>query len=134
MSLTLFKNITSEITEFEKNTLVPMIIDTLASKTVKNTVSSKMLSTWLKACGHNVSDIRVRKIISYISGMNIKKGVECNLGDRVIIAAGSGYYVTDDPAMVDQQIESLLDRRTNLDFRIDSLKAQKLNLQHKKSA
>lgn len=134
MSFNLFKNASTELTDFEKNTIVPLLIDTVATKDAKNTVTSKLLSKYLNARGHRVSDIRVRKIMSYVSGMNVKKGLECNLGDKVIIASGNGYYVTEDVKDVDDQIDSLIDRKTNLEFRIDSLKAQKLNLQRKKTA
>lgn len=56
------------------------------------------------------------------------------LGDNVIIACSNGYFVTEDVSVVDDLLESLVKRRKNLDFRIEGITAQKINLQHRKSA
>lgn len=132
--MTLFNNVAEQITDFEKTTIVPMIIDALAYKTQTNTVTSSNLSKWLTAYGYNVSDARVRKIISYISSAGIKNGKSEDLGDKVIIASGKGYFVTDDPRVCDDQIEDLTRRVDNMVSRIDSIKAQKQNLLRKKIA
>jgi hypothetical protein len=134
MALTLFNNVAIQITDFEKRVIVPLLIDCLYGKTGQNTVTSKNLSAYLKASGYSVSEPRVRKLLSYVSIMNIKQGLEMNLGDSVVIGAGNGYFVTTEVRVVEDQIEDLTRRIDNMRNRIDSLRAQKLNLEHKKTA
>lgn len=134
MGLSLYNNVATQITEHEKQTIVPMIIDALAYKTATNVVTSKNISAWLKASGHRVSEPRVRKIISYICIMNIKQGKHEHLGDHVIIGGGNGYFTTDDPRVCDDQIEDLLRRMDNMKNRVESIRAQKENLLRKKTA
>jgi hypothetical protein len=134
MSLTLFQNTATQITDMEKAVIIPLIIDALAFKSEKNTVTSKNMSAYLRACKYNVSEARVRKLISFISSMGIKRGLVEDLGDKVIIGAGNGYFVTDDPRVVDDQIEDLIRRIDTMRSRIDSLRAQRQNLIYKRSA
>jgi hypothetical protein len=134
MALTLFNNVSIQITDFEKRVIVPLLIDCLYGKTWQNTVTSKNLSAYLKASGYSVSEPRVRKLLSYVSIMNVKQGLEMNLGDSVVIGAGNGYFVTTEVRVVEDQIEDLTRRIDNMRNRIDSLRAQKLNLEHKKTA
>lgn len=134
MQVDIFKNVVEELTPFEKNIIIPLLIDTLRYKTINDMVTSKQLSTYLKACGHNVSPERVRKILAYASAANIKKGIDEDLGDNVIIACSQGYFVTDDVAIVDDLLERLVKLTKNLTFRIEGVKAARMNLQHKKSA
>jgi hypothetical protein len=131
MSLTLFKNITTELTTLEKETLVPMLIDTLFSTHLKNRHTGRNICAWFKASGHNVSEIRLRKMINYIRVLNMQQGVECNLSGKVVIGAGNGYFVTDDPETIKDQIKSLEGRVDSMKAVIDSLKAQLENLKRR---
>jgi hypothetical protein len=127
MSLTLFKNITDELTQTEKEKFVPMLIDTLNGSHTENRMTGKAICGWFKSCGHNVSEVRLRKMINYIRVLNLIKG-------HVVIGAGNGYFITSDPHIVQEQIESLQGRIDSMKAVIDSLTAEKINLQHKKSA
>lgn len=134
MALTLFRNIADELTDLEKTVIAPLIIDCLKYKTETSTITSKALSNYLRACRYSTGEERVRKILSYIITTNLKKGLVEDLEDQVIIGAGNGYFVTSDPRVIDDQIESLTKRIDNMKGRIESLKAQKQNLQHKKAS
>jgi hypothetical protein len=52
----------------------------------------------------------------------------------VIIGAGNGYYVTQDPSVVQEQIDSLQGRIDSMAAVVDSLKAQLISMKHKRSA
>ena len=124
--LTLFTNITSELTELEKATIVPMLIDTLRHTNSKNRYTGRNISGWFKACGYDVSGPRLRKMVNYIRVMNL-------LAPFVLIGASNGYYVTDDAKKVAEQIESIEGRIDSMKCVVDSLKAQKQNLIHNKN-
>lgn len=121
--LTLFKNITKEVTDFEKTVLVPMLIDTLQNTHEKKQFKGKELSGWFKACGHHVTEPRIRKMVNYIRVMNL-------MAPHVLIGTSNGYFITDKVNVVDDQIESLQGRIDSQMAVIDSMKAQKLNLLH----
>lgn len=124
MSITLFENITAKLTDHEKNILVPMLIDTLRYKHTDDRVKGKHLSGWFRACGENVSEARIRKMINYIRVMNLVK-------PKVVIGASNGYYLTDDMHVVDDEIESLEGRIDSMNCVVDSLKAQRENLRRR---
>lgn len=127
MALTLFKNITDELTEAEKTKFVPMLIDTLLGSHTGNRMTGKSICGWFRNQGYDVSDIRLRKMINYIRVLNLIKGY-------VVIGAGNGYFITNEPDIIQDQIDSLQGRVDSMMAVIDSLKAEKINLQHKKSA
>lgn len=119
--LTLFENITETITDFERDTLIPMLIDTLSTSHEENRMRGKHLSGWLKASGQSVSEARIRKMVNYIRVTNAFK-------DKVLIGCSTGYFLTKDVHTVDKQIESLEGRIDSMKAVIDSLKAQRLSL------
>jgi hypothetical protein len=127
MAISLFKNILTELTDTEKEKFVPMLIDTLSGSHSGNRMTGKSICSWFNNQGHNVSEIRLRKMINYIRVLNLIKG-------HVIIGAGNGYFITDNPVVVQEQIESLQGRIDSMNAVIDSLKAEKINLQHKRIA
>jgi hypothetical protein len=134
MALTLFQNITQELTDLEKTTLVPMLIDTLSFTHEKKRVTGKNICDWFKASGYSVTEVRLRKMVNYIRVLNIKQGVDAHIGNSVVIGAGNGYYVTSDPKTVQDQIDSLQGRIDSMAAVVDSLKAQLISIQHKRSA
>lgn len=134
MALTLFTNITEELTELEKTTLVPMLLDTLSFTHEKKRVTGANICKWFKASGYAVSEVRLRKMINYCRVLNLKQGVDCHIGNSVIIGAGNGYYITCDPKTVQDQIDSLQGRIDSMAAVVDSLKAQLISIQHKRSA
>jgi hypothetical protein len=127
MALTLFQNITTELTDLEKERLVPMLIDTLDYTHDEKRITGKNLCGWFKACGYTVTEVRIRKMVNYIRVLNLMNG-------KVIIGAGNGYYSTSDPKVVEEQIESLQGRIDSMAAVVDSLKAQLVSMKHKKSA
>jgi hypothetical protein len=126
MSLTLFKNITSELTDYEKKTLVPMLLDSLKNTHTCFRIKARNLCDWFNACRIEVSEVRIRKMVNYIRVMNLAS-------PKVLIGAGNGYFLTDSIAVVDTQIESLQGRVDSMTAAIDALKAQKENLKRKNS-
>lgn len=127
MALTLFKNITQELTEHEKTVLVPMLMSTLANTHTGNRFTGRELCGWFGACGEAVSGVRLRKMVNYIRTMNL-------LQPYVLIGAGNGYFITQDVHTVEQQIESLQGRVDAMLAAVDSIKAQKQNLIRNKTA
>ena len=126
--LTLFQNITEELTPFEKTSLVPLLIDVLSSTHEGNRFKGATICSYFHACRHEVSPARLRKLINYIRVMNVKKGLQFDIGAKVVIGASNGYFVTDDPKVIEDQIESLQGRCDSMAAVIDSLKAQLQNL------
>lgn len=121
MSLTLFTNITEQLTQLEKEKLVPMLLDTLSATHDSNRFTGKWISGWFKASGYDVSEIRIRKMVNYIRVTNAAK-------PKILIGAGNGYFLTDDVKVVQEQIESLEGRIDSMKAAVDSIKAQLLNL------
>lgn len=120
--ITLFTNITEQITELEKKTLVPLVLETL-ERYSPHTVTSGQLCHYLRSQGYDVSGPRIRKMVNYIRVTNAA-------APSVLIGCSNGYFLTSDVAVVDQQIESLEGRVDAIKAAIDSIKAQRLNLLH----
>lgn len=121
--LTLFTNITEHLTDLEKDTLVPMLLDTLQYTDENNSIKSHVLKGWFRAGGHDVSDVRIRKMVNYIRVTNAAK-------PKVLIGSSKGYFLTDKIDTVDNQIESLEGRIDSIKAAVDSIKAQRQNLIH----
>jgi hypothetical protein len=123
MSLTLFKNITEELTDLEKGTLVPMLLNTLQVTHSGNRIKSRNLCGWFTASRYNVTDVRIRKMVNYIRVTNAAK-------PKVLIGASTGYFLTGDIQTVDDQIESMQGRVDSMLAVIDAMKAQRENLKN----
>jgi len=121
MALTLFENITEELTDHEKNVLVPMLISTMEYTGENKRIKGKSISAWFKASGENVSEARIRKMVNYIRVTN-------KMAPYVLIGASDGYYITKDVHVVEKQIDSIQGRIDSQAAVIDSMKAQLLNL------
>lgn len=121
MSLTLFTNITEELTTLEKEMLVPLLLDTLSVTHTGNRFKGKNICGWFKASGYDVSEARLRKMINYIRVTN-------KAWPKVLIGAGNGYFLTSVLSVVDEQIESLEGRIDSMKAVVDSMKAQRENL------
>lgn len=120
MSITLFTNITEQLTELEKGTLVPILLQTL-ERYSPSTVTGGQLCHYLRSMGYEVSPPRIRKMVNYIRVTNAA-------APAVLIGCSSGYFLTADIKVVDQQIESLEGRIDAIKAAVDSIKAQRLNL------
>ena len=123
MSLTLFTNITEELTELEKNQLVPDLLRLLAPTSDEAAMKSKWLVEMFKAMGYQVSDVRIRKMVNYIRVTNAAR-------PKVLIGSSQGYFLTSNLKVVDEQIQSLEGRIDSMKAAIDAIRAQRLNLLH----
>lgn len=121
--LTLFTNITEQLTDLEKNTLVPMLLDWLKITNAGVRMKSKWLCQCFHANNYDVSEVRIRKMVNYIRVINAAK-------PKVLIGAGNGYFLTNDIKIVNEQIQSLEGRIDSMQAAIDSIKSQRLNLIH----
>lgn len=120
--LTLFNNITEQLTDLEKKTLVPMLLAVLEDTHEGRRITGRRISEWFKMAGyHSVSEIRVRKLINYIRVMNLAH-------PKVLIGASNGYFLTSFITVIDKQIESMQGRVDSQVAVIDSFKAQRENL------
>lgn len=104
-----------------------MLMDTLSFTHSDNRITGKNICGWFKASGYQVTDVRIRKMINYIRVLNLMQG-------KVIIGAGNGYFVSDNPGVVQDQIDSLQGRIDSMKAVVDSLTAQLISMKHKKSA
>lgn len=121
--LTLFTNITEELTDVEKHTLVRLILERLEYTSEENCYTGKQLCGYLRSLNYQTSEVRIRKMINYIRVTNAAR-------PKVLIGGGKGYFLTADVKVVDDQIESLEGRRDSMNAALDAIKAQRLNLVH----
>lgn len=120
--ITLFENITEQLTELEKKTLVPALINLLKLHTNKDLrFTGRQLCGWFEKNGYQVSQIRLCKMTSYIRQLNL-------VAPMVLIGSGNGYFITGDVQIIQDQIDSLQGRVDALNAVIDSLKAQKQSI------
>lgn len=99
-----FENITHDLTDYERDVLVPLFVRGLRKKVgVKEAVTNKKIVDSLKQKGFKVTDARVRKIINYIRRAHLIEG---------LVASSRGYYITRDPVEIKRYIQSL-DGREN---------------------
>lgn len=119
--LTLFENITEDLTAHEKTVLVPMFVSTLSNSHDENRMRGKNVCAWFKASGEHVSEARLRKLVNFCRTTNAFR-------DKVLIGASDGYYLTNDVHAISDQIESLEGRIDSMKNVVDSLKAQRHSL------
>jgi len=82
-----FEEQTAPLTEYEKNTLLPVMVNCLRCKIGKAMrVTNAFIVSRMRACNYDISDARVRKIINHI---RIHDLVPC------LIASPKGYYIAD---------------------------------------
>ena len=102
--ITNFDNITHELTDEEKK-LLPLIIKGFQTKTKSNPITGKEIVEAIMAKKQQLgiksfSEPRLRKLTNYIRSNGILP----------LIATSNGYYVSNDIAEINAQIESLMDR------------------------
>lgn len=124
MALTLFTNITEQLTDLEKEKLVPILLRLLNPTTSAARMKGSWLAGMFKSMGYPVSDVRIRKMVNYIRVTNAAK-------PRVLIGTSTGYYLTCSISDVDEQIRSLQERMDSMAAALDAIKSQRLNLVHK---
>lgn len=105
MPLKGFEQITDELTDYERYTLVDVFVRGFAKKIGKGkAVTNRQIVQSLKG-KYKVSDVRVRKIINYIRTHNLIPG---------LIATSKGYYITQDITELKDYIQSLMSRENEI--------------------
>jgi hypothetical protein len=100
--ITLFEEITYELTEYETEILVPLVVKGLSGKIGKeNSITNKAICEKLKTSNYKISEPRLRKIIHHIRIEQLIVGLCCN---------SRGYYVTDSLEELGRYVESLAQR------------------------
>lgn len=100
--ITLFEDITYELTDYETETLLPIVVKGLSTKKGKeNAITNKKICDALKGKGYKISEPRLRKIIHHIRVEQLIVGLCCN---------SKGYYVTDSLEELGRYVESLAQR------------------------
>ena len=122
MALTLFDNITEKLTDYEKQQLVPMLIEVLKDTHESRRITARKLCDWFRVAGvQTMSDTRIRKMVNYIRQMNM-----CS--PAVLIGSSNGYFISKLLTVVDLQIESMMGRIESQLSVVDAMKAQRENL------
>ncbi len=97
-----FEEETDNLSGYELNTLIPILVKGLSNKIGKeNAITNKTMVAKLKEANYDVSEVRIRKMINYIR----LKGLVKNL-----VATSVGYYVSQDPEEIELYISSLKQR------------------------
>ena len=100
--ITGFDNETAPLTDYEEQTLLPIMVRCLSLKRGKdNAVTNTYICSRLKDRGHKVSGARIRKLINHIR-IN-------GLVPR-LIATSDGYYIATDNREMESYIDSLRGR------------------------
>tara|TARA_R110002167_G_scaffold178227_5_gene377944 strand:- start:130 stop:540 length:411 start_codon:yes stop_codon:yes gene_type:complete len=100
--ITLFEEYTYELTEYELETLVPIVVKGLKNKHGKeNAITNKTICAKLKEKGYKANEPRLRKVIHHIRVLQLIVGLCCN---------SKGYYVTTSLKELGRYVESLAQR------------------------
>lgn len=104
--LTLFEDITYELTEAEQK-LLPLLVQGFQARVgPEKAISNKQVrKSLLEKRNINVADARIRKLINHIRILNLVPG---------LIATSKGYYISRDPSEVARYIESLRQRSNEI--------------------
>ena len=111
-----FNDQTKELNEYERNTLLPIIISGLQRKVgIENAITSKEIESKLRLKGHEVRGARLRKIINFI---RINGLIDC------LMASSKGYWIEDDKDIILKYINSLEQRAESIRYVAECLKTQ----------
>ena len=113
-----FEEQTHELTDYEKNELLPVIVKGLKTKSGKsNVISSTEIIKALKTLKYKIDPARLRKIINYIRVNNVLYN---------LIATGNGYYIATTPQecrdfikSLDQRINAIITVRDAMQYQLD---------------
>jgi hypothetical protein len=111
-----FNTETKPLSDYEQNTLCPIIARGLSNKYGKaNAITNKNICQAMMKAGYEISDARLRKIINHIriSGM-----VKC------VIATSSGYYIAQTKSEMKIYLDSLVGREQAIAAVRESLEQQ----------
>ena len=109
---------TKPLTEYEKDTLLPIMVKCLSKHIGKDKViTNAEMCAKMAIYGYKIGETRVRKIINHIRNNGL---VEC------LIATGKGYYVTESIQEMETYIESVKNRE-------DAIRAMRLSMEEQLS-
>lgn len=97
-----FQAQTEPLTDYERDTLLPVICRGLANKIGEaRAITNTAITKAMKGAGYQLTEARVRKIINHIRTTGMV---------RWLIATSKGYYIATSPDEVQQYIGSLRGR------------------------
>jgi hypothetical protein len=101
-----FEDQTEELTQYEIEVLVPIMVKGLSTKIGQdNAITNSKIRSRLKDKEMDISDARIRKIINYI---RVNKLI-VNL-----LATSKGYFISNDPNEISRYKESLIARANSI--------------------
>lgn len=104
--LTGFEEITYDLSDYEKNELLPILVRGFQKKIGPDrAVTNSIICARLKEKGCKINPARIRKLVNYIRTHGIVPG---------LIATSKGYYISDDPLEVGKYIASLRGRENEI--------------------
>lgn len=118
--ITTFETQTKPLNEYERETLLPIMVRCLAKHIGKScAISNAQMCEKMALYGYQIGEVRVRKIINHIRNNGL---VEC------LIATGKGYYVTESIQEMETYIESVKNREDAIRTMRLSMEAQLLKM------
>ena len=116
--ITTFETQTKPLTEYENDTLLPIMVKCLSKHIGKDKViTNAEMCAKMAIYGYKIGETRVRKIINHIRNNGL---VEC------LIASGKGYYVTESITEMKSYIESVKNRE-------DAIRAMRMSMEEQLS-
>ena len=117
--ITNFERETHELTEYELDILMPIILKGLSTKIGKhNAITNKAICKAMDTIGHKLHDARLRKLIHHIRAHDLILN---------LIATSKGYYIATTTQEVEDYIKSLSERINSIEFIRQSIQRQMKN-------
>ena len=114
--ITTFETQTKPLNEYERETLLPIMVRCLAKHIGKScAISNAQMCEKMALYGYQIGEVRVRKIINHIRNNGL---VDC------LIATGKGYYVTESIQEMEAYIESVKNREDAIRTMRESMELQ----------
>ena len=114
-----FEQQTAPLNDYERFTLLPVMVRCLSTKTgLANVISSSTIIRKMKAAGYKLDGPRLRKIIAHIRANDLIIG---------LVSTGKGYFVATKASEIDDCISSMRGRVAGIQASIDALKRQRDN-------
>lgn len=114
-----FNEHTEPLTDYERNTLLPVICRGLSNKVGEGkAITNAAITKAMKGAGYQLNEARVRKIINHIRTTGMV---------RWLIATSKGYYIATSRQEMDDYIGSLRGREDAIRAVRESMEQQLLN-------
>ena len=112
-----FETQTAPLSDYERGTLLPLIIRGLSTKVgIANVIAGSTIVRKMKALGYKLDGPRLRKIVNHIRTRDLIPGLVSN---------GQGYFVATKASEIDECINSLQGRVDATQAIIKALQRQK---------